>query len=134
MEKLRLEIVTPDKTVLDAEVDFASIPGIEGIFGVLPGHIAFLSALKVGSLHYTQDNKTHYVFIGGGFAEIANNTVRILADAAEKEEDIDIERAEKARERAAKRLQDAAREETNITRAEAALLRAITRLGTKHHF
>lgn len=134
MEKLRLEIVTPDKTVLETEADFVSVPGLEGIFGVLPGHIPFLSALAIGSLHYTLNGETHYVCISGGFAEVSNNTVRILADAAEKCEDIDMDRAEKAKERALERLRQARdehRQDVNQIRAEASLHRAINRLHSK---
>ncbi|MDL2272883.1 F0F1 ATP synthase subunit epsilon [Desulfovibrio sp. OttesenSCG-928-I05] len=132
MDMLRLEIVTPDNTVLETEADFVSVPGLEGIFGVLPGHIPFLSALATGCLHYTKGGETRYVCLSGGFAEVSGNTVRILADSAEKLEDIDTERAEKAKERAMERLRKAAQEDTiNAARAEAALRRAMNRLNTK---
>lgn len=129
MEKLRLEIVTPDSTVLESDADFVSVPGLEGIFGVLPGHIAFLSALGTGCLHYTNEGQTYYVCLSGGFSEVSDNVVRILADSAERLEDIDIDRAEKARQRALERLKRAGEDGINAVRAEAALKRAINRLS-----
>ena len=133
MEKLRLIIVTPDKTVLDTEADFVSVPGIEGVFGVLPGHIPFLSALGIGCLHYTLTGETHYVSLSGGFAEVLNNTVRILSDSSERAEDIDRERAEKSKERAMQRLHQAQEKSVNLLRAEASLHRAISRLNAGTH-
>ncbi len=130
---LQLEIVTPDKSVLSETVDFVSVPGSEGAFGVLPGHTPFLSALALGCLHYTTlSGETKYVAVNGGFAEVSHDVVRILADSAEKAEEIDMNRAEEAKKRAEDRLRDADRsEEINITRADAALKRALNRLSLK---
>lgn len=131
--QLQLEIVTPDRVVLSETVDYVAVPGIEGEFGVLPGHTPFLSALKVGCLHYKAKGETCYVCVTGGFAEVTESKVLILADAGEMAEDIDRERAEKARQRALERLEKAKREESiNITRAEASLHRAINRLNAKN--
>ncbi len=128
MEKsLKLEIVTPDKLVLNEEVDYVGAPGYEGEFGVLPNHIAFLSALQIGNLYYKKGGRAHYVFLSGGFADVSNNKVTVLAESAEKAEEIDVERARKAKERAEARLAQQ-KEKLDYARAQAALHRALARL------
>ena len=97
---LQLEIVTPDKVVVSQTVDYVGVPGIEGEFGVLPHHIALLSALAIGDLYFRVDGKTEHVFVSGGFAEVSDNKLSILAESAERGEDIDTARANAARERA----------------------------------
>jgi len=130
-EKLFLEVVTPQKSVVSEEVEIVVAPGSEGEFGALKGHTTFLTSLKLGTLRYkSADGKERYVFINGGFAEVLPNKVTILAESAERRKDIDIDRAMKAKERAEKRL--AARSpETDLIRAEAALRRALYRLKIK---
>ena len=125
---LQLDVVTPDKQVVSQAVDYVSAPGVEGEFGVLPNHVSLLSALAIGTLRFNAGGKNHYVFISGGFAEVSNNTVTVLAEAAELAEDIDQARAQSARERAEKRLADKAETVDNV-RALASLKRAITRLN-----
>ena len=125
MASLQLEIVTPDKLVLSESVDYVGAPGIEGEFGVMAGHIPFLSALAIGGLHYKAGGKNHYVFISGGFAEVSDNKVTVLA-----EENIDAARAEQAKRRAEERL-NAKAENINQKRASIALQRAICRLTIK---
>jgi F-type H+-transporting ATPase subunit epsilon len=98
-----LEIVTPDKMVLKEEVEYVGAPGINGEFGVLPNHIPFLSALGIGGLYYKLNDKKYYVFVAGGFAEVTPTKVTILAEVAERAEDIDLERARRAQERAEQR-------------------------------
>lgn len=127
MGTLQLEVVTPDKTVVSAAVEMAVCPGVEGEFGVLPQHVSLLSALKIGGLKYRVDGKDEYVFISGGFADVNNNVLTVLAESAEKAADIDTARALAAKERAEKRLAEHA-DNMDITRAEAALQRAIMRL------
>lgn len=128
MASLQLDIVTPDQLVLSKEVEYVGAPGLEGEFGVLPGHIPFISALSIGGLHYKANGKTHYVFVSGGFAEVSNDKITILAESAEQADTIDFARAETARKRAEERL--VKREENiNITRATAALTRATVRLS-----
>ena len=78
MEALRLEIVTPDKVVLEANVDYVGAPGVDGEFGVLPGHIPLLAALSIGELYYKQGAETHWAFVAGGFAEVSDNKVSKL--------------------------------------------------------
>ena len=90
---LQLEIVTPDKVVVSQTVDYVGVPGIEGEFGVLPHHIALLSALAIGDLYFRVDGKTEHVFVSGGFAEVSDNKLSILAESAERGEDIDTARA-----------------------------------------
>ncbi len=127
MKSLHLEIVTPDKAVLSTEVDYIGAPGVDGEFGILPGHIALLSALSVGGLYYKKDNKTSWAFLSGGFLEVANNKVSILAEAAELFENIDKSRAEEAKKRAEARLQSS-EESIDKIRARKALNRAELRL------
>jgi F-type H+-transporting ATPase subunit epsilon len=130
MATLKLEIVTPDRKVLSEDVEYVGAPGIMGEFGVLPNHVPFLSALGVGNLHYKQDGKTHYVFVAGGFAEVSNNQVTILAEVAEMATEIDIDRAQKAKERAEQRAAQA-KEKVDAARNQVALKRAISRISCK---
>ena len=132
MSALHLEIVTPDRLVLSTEAEYVSARGIEGEFGVLPGHVSFLSALDIGTLHYTHDGKTWYVFISGGFAEISDDTMTVLAESAECAENIDFARAAEARRRAEARLAQHT-DDLNTIRAEAALKRATSRLSVQAH-
>lgn len=129
MNALHLEIVTPDRLVLATEASYVSLPGVEGDFGILPGHIPFFAALKVACMHYEAEGKTTWVCTTGGFAEIADNHVQVLVDTAELADDIDIGRAESAFRRAEERLKQAkSNADINVTRAEAALERALVRL------
>lgn len=102
---LLLEVVTPEKLLFSQPVDFVVVPGSEGDFGVLPGHCHLLSNLRIGELQYTVGEHTELVSILSGFAEVTPNTVTILADVAEKAEDIDIERAQAAVARAEEHLE-----------------------------
>ncbi len=130
-EKLFLEVVTPQKSVVSEEVEIVVAPGSEGEFGVLKGHTTFLTSLKLGTLRYKDANgKERYVFINGGFAEVLPHKVTILAESAERRKDIDVERAIKAKERAEKRLTSKS-PDTDLIRAEAALRRALYRLKIK---
>jgi len=124
----KLEVVTPEKVVVNEEAQTVLAPGLLGEFGVLVGHTPFLSSLKVGTLHYKdKDGHERFVFVSGGFAEVLPNKMTVLAESAERRQDIDAERAKAALERAQQRL---AEEKANVdvTRAEAALARAIQRL------
>lgn len=124
---IKLEIVTPDRKLLSEEVEYVGAPGINGEFGVLPNHIPFLSALGIGSLYYKKNGKRYYVFVAGGFAEVTPAKVSVLAEVAEKAEEIDVERARKARERAEMRLREQKDREAHA-RARAALARALQRM------
>jgi F-type H+-transporting ATPase subunit epsilon len=92
--KILLEIVSPDKLLLSQEVEEVIAPGSEGEFGVLPGHTPFLSSLRVGELRYKVGGETHYVSIMWGFVDVTPRRVTVLAEVAEKAEDIDLERAQ----------------------------------------
>jgi len=129
MEKLRLEVVTPARVVVSADVDMVVAPGSEGEFGVLPGHVLFLSGIVPGELRYTSGTEKASLAVAVGFAEVSNNKVSILVDAAERAGEIDVERAKHAMERAKDRLaKDRDDKEIDFKRAEAALKRAIARL------
>lgn len=124
--KLKLEVVTPYGLILGEDVDEVSCTGSEGDFGVLPGHVPFFTTLKVGMLAYKKGNATKYVFVNWGYAEVGADRVMILADSAEKSEDIDAERARAAMKRAEERLKKA--EEFDFARASASLERAVARV------
>jgi len=129
MGKLHLEIVTPAKITVSQDVDMVVAPGSLGEFGVLEGHVPFLSGIVPGELRFTVDDKTEYLAVTSGFAEISDDNVSILVDAAEKATDIDVDRAKQAVERATERLaKDRSAEEIDFVRAEAALKRALMRL------
>jgi F-type H+-transporting ATPase subunit epsilon len=124
---LLLEVVTPDRLVLSTEADVVVCPGVEGQFGVLVGHIPFLSALEIGEMYYRKGGQIEYLAVSGGFAEVTGAKVTIVAEAAEKGREIDVERAKRALERAEKRLAAAKTAEIDWARAEAALRRAMVR-------
>jgi F-type H+-transporting ATPase subunit epsilon len=104
-KKLLLEVATPDHLLLSREVDEVIAPGSEGEFGVLPGHTHFLTTLRIGELRYRVGDQTNYMSVLWGFAEVTPTKVTILAEIAEKAEDIDVDRAQAAVDRAEQRLQ-----------------------------
>jgi F-type H+-transporting ATPase subunit epsilon len=127
-EKLMLEVVTPQKAVVSETVNSVVAPGTEGEFGALKGHTTFLTSLKVGTLRYTDaSGKDHHLFLNGGFAEVLPDKVTILAESAERQQDIDVVRAQAAKERAEQRLANRAAG-IDLLRAELALRRALHRL------
>jgi F-type H+-transporting ATPase subunit epsilon len=127
---IRLEVVTPEKYVVDEEVQIAVAPGTLGEFGVLIGHTPFLTTLKTGTVHYTAaDGKEKFVFVSGGFAEALPNKVTVLADSAERRRDIDSDRAKSSMERAQERLAKEKAEDIDFKRAKAALERALYRIS-----
>ena len=128
-DRLSLEITTPTRLVVAETVDEVVAPGIEGYFGVLPGHAPFLTTLGVGIVTYRIGREEHQLAVAGGFAEVRNDKVIILADSAERPEEIDRGRAERARERAERRLAGRTDEEIDYARCQAALARALTRLA-----
>jgi F-type H+-transporting ATPase subunit epsilon len=127
-EKLMLEVVTPQKAIVSETVNSVVAPGTEGEFGALKGHTTFLTSLKVGTLRYTDaSGKDHHLFLNGGFAEVLPDKVTILAESAERQQDIDLVRAQAAKERAEQRLANRAAG-IDLLRAELALRRALHRL------
>jgi F-type H+-transporting ATPase subunit epsilon len=128
-DRLTLELATPMRLVVSTEVDEVVVPGSLGYFGVLPGHAPLLATLGTGELTYRVGRDEYHVAVSGGFAEVRNDKVIVLADVAESPADIDRARAEKARDRAEARLRGgASAEEIDYTRAASALARALTRL------
>ncbi len=129
-QQIRLEVVTPDGARVNEEVDIVNAPGFGGDFGVLANHAPFLSTIKIGSLTYENGKERKSLMVSGGFCEVSNNKITFLVESAEYGSDIDVERAMRAKERAEKRLAQAAQqaEGFNKKRAEVALQRAIVRL------
>ena len=123
--KLLLEIVTPDRSLVHDEVDEVQLPGVEGHLGVLPGHTPLLCTLGVGELWYRIGAETHYLAIATGFGEVLPDSVTVLAQIAEKAQEIDPGRAEAARKRAEERLNKTV--DVDIERARIALLKALLR-------
>ena len=129
MGKIKLEVVTPSGIITSIEVDTVTAPGSEGEFGVLPGHINFLSGIVPGELRFSTGDKTEYMAVDAGFAEVSNDKVSILVDSAEMSSDIDIERAKSSMERAQQRLaQKRDKSDIDFLRAESALKRSISRI------
>jgi len=129
MDKLHLEVVTPARVVLEKDVDMVVAPGSEGEFGILPGHVSFLSGIVPGELRYTAGSEKEVLAVTAGFAEVLKDKVSILVDAAERAGEIDAERARKAMERAKERLsRERSDKDIDFSRAEAALRRAVARL------
>lgn len=126
-DHLTLEIVTPERSVVHAAVDEVEIPGEEGYLGVLPGHTPMLVSLQVGQLWFRQGQERTYLSLAFGFAEILPDRVIILAETAERAEEIDVKRAEAARERAEQRLTSRT-VEMDFERARIALLKSLARL------
>ena len=129
VSKIRLELVTPERLLVSDEVDEVVAPGYEGEFGVLPEHTEYLAILSAGVLRYRKADEVRKAAVGGGFAEVTSDRVVVLADVAEKAEEIDVDRARQARERAEVALQDLSMDDASYRRMSFALQRAIARLS-----
>lgn len=125
-ETIQLEIVTPERLVVNDTAEYIEIPGRSGYLGVLPGHAPLITELAVGEISYTNSGKTKRLAVAWGFAEVLQNKVTILAETAEKSEEIDTARAQAARQRAEEALRKAGVE--GDKNAQAALDRANARL------
>ena len=125
---LLLELTTPTRLVVSEQADEVVAPGSEGYFGVLPGHAPLLATLGAGELMYRQGAREHYLAVSGGFAEVRDDRVIVLADTAERPEEIDRARAERARQRAEQQLSGTSREEVDYAGCAAELARAQARL------
>ncbi len=135
---IKLEIVTPEKSVVSEEAQIVMAPGALGEFGVLIGHTPFFTTLKVGIIRYRDvKGEERFVFVNGGFVEVLPDRVTVLAESAERRRDIDVERAKSALKRAQERLAKmSAEKDIDFTRAKAALDRALHRVKlaeTGHH-
>ena len=127
-DTFQLEIVTPVKLMVKDTAEEAQIPGLDGYLGILPGHAPLITELAVGVITYKASGTTHTLSVAWGFAEVLQDKVTILAETAERPQEIDVERAQKAKDRAEQRLKSNDLK-VDYTRAEDALQRAETRLS-----
>ena len=127
-QTLTLEVVTPTRMVVRDEVDEVVAPGSEGYFGVLGGHLPLMSTLKIGELAYRKNGRWRYLAVSWGYVEVLPDCVTVLADVAEQAEEIDVDRAERARARALELLGRREDEAVDVARAEGALTRSLTRI------
>ncbi|HTZ41139.1 MAG TPA: F0F1 ATP synthase subunit epsilon [Syntrophales bacterium] len=127
-EELLLEIVTPEKLAFSGSIDEVTCPGSEGEFGVLRGHASLLSAIKFGELSYLKDGKRVSYAVNTGYAEVTGSKVTVLVETAERADQIDMERAKRAKESAEQKLAKFAKEDPEYERAKIALERAELRL------
>lgn len=123
----KLEIVTPTRMVFSGDVKHVRAPGVAGYFGVLAHHIPFVAPIKIGIIEVNVDSTTINFTTSGGFVEVFDNTMTILAETAERVTEIDVDRAQNAKERALKRLHDKT-SDIDVPRARLALARALNRL------
>ena len=126
-DKIQLEVVTPEKITLREAVDEITVPGLDGELGILPDHTPLISQLKTGILSYRQGNERKQLHVSGGFIEVLSDRVSVLSDVAERPEEIDLDRAQRARERAEKRLASRG-DDIDFARAELKLQRSIIRV------
>lgn len=126
---LKLEVITPEEVALRDESTSVILPGVDGELGIWPNHAPLLAGLKPGVISYKTASETQKLVVSGGFVEVSNNVISVIAPAAEKSTDIDFERAEKAKARALERI--AKKENVDLARAHAALARANARLSVR---
>ena len=126
---IRLELVTPERLVLSEEVDEIVLPGYEGEFGVLPGHTLYLAILNIGVMWYRVGSAITRIALGGGIGEVNNDRVVVLADTAERAGEIDVERAQRARDRAEARLKELSLDDETYAKAYGELQRALVRMA-----
>jgi F-type H+-transporting ATPase subunit epsilon len=126
-KKINLKIITPEKVLVDEQIDAVFSRAVDGEFGVLPDHIPYMTPLNVGVTRYVKDNNTEYVSTIGGIFQISDNVATIFSETAERGEDIDVTRAKAAMERAETRLRSGARD-IDTDRAQTALARALARI------
>ena len=127
-EKIALEVVTPERRVLSEAVDMVTVPGWGGELGILPGHTPLISQLQTGVLTYVQDGKNFPLHVSGGFVEVRDDHVSVLAEVAERPEEIDAARAKISRERLEKQLNAWSGSEEDFETARAKLERSVVRL------
>lgn len=127
-EQLQLEVVTPERRVLAEPVNSVTVPGRSGEMQILPGHAAMISELKTGVLSYTENGSTFQLHVSGGFVEVNDDRVSVLAEVAERPEEIDAARARLAREHTEKQLSAWSGTEEDFEKARAKLERSIVRL------
>ena len=132
-DTLTLRVITPESIVVDTEASAVQFPGLDGLMGVLRGHAPMVAALDSGPLTWVEAGGNREMFVAGGFAEVRDNTVRLVTEASEPATEIDVERAQKAAERARERLRNRGANEDgtpfDLFRAEASMRRAMQRLN-----
>ena len=127
-DQLQLEVVTPERRVLSEAVNSVTVPGLNGDMQILPGHAALISELQTGVLAYNQGGTAQQLHVSGGFIEVNNNKVSVLAEIAERPEEIDAARARLAREHTEKQLSSWSGSEEDFEKARAKLQRSVVRL------
>jgi len=128
-DELTLEIVTPERMAFKGVVEEVTIPGTEGEFGVLRGHASLLSSVDVGELSFTRDHKKTRYAVNTGYAEVTASKVTVLVETAERSDQIDLERARRAKEKAEELMGKLPREDAEFEKIRLALMRAMTRLN-----
>jgi len=127
-DRVRLILVTPSRVLLDRDVDEVTVPGALGELGILPEHITFLTSLAIGAMSYKEGSGRVHLALSGGYAEVLDNVMTVLANAAEFSGEIDVERAQNARQKAEKKMEELNREDKEFFATESALRRALVRL------
>jgi F-type H+-transporting ATPase subunit epsilon len=127
-DKIQLEVVTPERRVLAEPVDMVTVPGLGGELGILPGHTPLISQLQTGVLTYVQDGKSFPLHVSGGFVEVRDDHVAVLADVAERPEEIDAARAKLSREKFEKQLNAWSGTEEDLETAKTELDRSVVRM------
>jgi F-type H+-transporting ATPase subunit epsilon len=128
-DELMLEIVTPEKLAFSGNIEEVTIPGTEGEFGVLRGHAALLGSVDIGELSFTRENKKTYYAVNTGYAEVTANKVTVLVETAERSDQIDKERARRAKENAEGKLAKMSKDDMEFEVVRTALVRAMTRIN-----
>ena len=128
-DELLMEIVTPEKMIFSGNIEEVTLPGTEGEFGVLRGHEAFLTSVEIGEMNYVKDGKKSYYAVNTGYVEVTGDKVTVLIETAEKSDQIDKERALKAKDNAESRLSQMNKEDVEFEIMRAALARAIARIS-----
>lgn len=134
MAEINLEIITPEKIIYKDSVDSITVPGTKGMFQVLKDHAPLMSTIEIGVITFKKNDESKYLTTAGGTIEVLNNNVLILADSVEVIEDIDIDRAERAKTRAEENIKKKKEEEIDFVRAELALKRAINRINAREKY
>ena len=127
-DRLQLDIITPERGILSEAVDAVTLPGLGGELGILPGHTPLISQLQTGVLSYTQGQTTRRLHVSGGFVEVSSERVAVLAELAERPEEIDAARARTERDQAEKLLNAATGSEDDLARARTQFDRSVVRL------
>jgi len=134
MDSISLEIHTPEKLIFSEKVESVTVPGTKGSFQILKDHAPLMSTIDIGVIAVKIKDQTGYFTIGGGTIEVKKNKITILADSMEKIEDIDVDRAQQAKEKAEKRLRNKKDSDVDEAKAESALKRAINRISAKEKY